>query len=495
MNNESTITQGDSVLKKTVGIILFLVVFSLNALAEEHSFNCYSIVAGKNTTVDGSVLFGHNEDNARKFVSGMWRVDGVDYTSDAFVKLENGTRIPQVARTSSFLWLQMPEREYSDGLVNEYGVAIVTDNCPSREDNPELTSGGIGGPVLRRLVIERAKTAREGVEILGQLIDSYGYTASGRTMIICDGNEGWLVAMVNGKHWVAQRVPDDEVAMIANTYTITTVDLSDTENFLGSADIINYAVKRGWYDPKDGPFSFEAAYADPDVRMMPGNTHRHWSGLRHVVKGSLPLPEDERPPFSVTPKKKLDVNDIAAVLRDHYEGASYETTEMISHKRHTTTICQPGTNSSSIFQLRADMPVEIGTVWWLAMWQPCSTPYMPVYLGSLTVPPELGFDPQSDGTCPFCVVSPEFGHAYRVFSDFSAFADKEYVSQMDNVRDMWSGYERSSSNMQTVLEESALKLWESDRAGALELITRYSHGAVSRAVRMAEMHLLEQQSE
>jgi len=469
-------------------ITLAVLVFAVSpALSSEQE--CYALVAGKKATADGSVLFGHNEDNARKFVAGMWKVERMEHEPDAFINLPAGTRIPQAETTNGYFWLQMPERDYSDCFLNEYGVAIATDNCPSREDNPAITGGGIGGPLLRRLVAERAKTAREGVEIVGELVGRYGYTASGRTMIICDANEGWLVAMVNGKHWAARRVPDDEVALIANTYTIHEIDLSDSENFLGSADIVEYAKKRGWYDPAGGPFDFEKAYAGRDTRVSPGNTHRQWSGLRRLSSEPVPAPEEGRLPFSVKPKKKLTVTDIMAVLRDHYEDTPYETTSGYAanppHRRHTSTICSPGTNSSSVFQLRSWMPVEIGAVWWLAMWQPCSTPYMPLYLGMDAVPEQLGFDPGSAGNCPFCVVSPDFGPAYRTFSDLSAWTDAEYAARIPSVREAWNTLEKASLSVQPALEAYALAQWKKDPETARDVLSAYSHGVVARAVQQA----------
>jgi len=468
-------------------IALALLLVSTPARTEQ---GCFSIVAGKGATADGSVMLGHNEDNARKFVAGMWKVEREDHEPGTWVKLQSGARIPQAPTTWGYFWLQMPEREYSDALLNEHGVAVVSDNCPSREDDPELTGGGVGGPILRRLVAERAKTAREGVKLVGSLVERFGYTASGRTLVICDPDEGWLVALVNGKHWVAQRVPDDMVAMVANTYTIREVDLADTLNFLGSPDLIEYAEKRGWYDPSKGPFSFEAAYADPKVRVSPSNTHRQWSGLRRISAEPVPLPEDERLPFAVAPKEPLTVRHLTEVLRDHYEETPYEPgpgyTGRPAHKRHAATICNAGTNSSSVFQLRSGMPVEVGAVWWLAFWQPCSAPYMPLYLGLDGVPRELGFDPESSGHCPFCVTSPGFGPAYRVFAGLSRWVDGDYASRIGELRPVWEEMERVSYETQPRFERYVLDMWSTDRDSARELLTRYSCGVVSHSVQYAE---------
>jgi len=189
------------------------------------------------------------------------------------VRLLRGGVLPEVGETYSFIWSEIPGMEFSDTYINEWGVAVASNYCPTREDSyeelvarGEIVDGGIGY-MLRRLVIQRARTAREGVRLAGELIEKFGYTDSGRTLVIADPNEAWLLSIVRGKHWVARRVPDDEVALLPNLHIICEVDLSDTNNFMGSPDIVDYAVRRGWFEPDEGrPFSFRRAYNRSDAR-------------------------------------------------------------------------------------------------------------------------------------------------------------------------------------------------------------------------------------
>ncbi|MFC1651336.1 dipeptidase [Candidatus Latescibacterota bacterium] len=465
---------------KCIGLIVLILIIWI----DQTRGDCFSIVVGKDATEDGSVLFGHNEDNARKFVAGLRRISRLEHTDEERLILKNGFSIPQVKTTYGYWWLQMPERDHSDTFINEYGVVIASDNCQSREDKPELTDGGIGGPDLRRIIVERAQTAREGVELLGSLVEQYGYTASGRTFIICDANEGWFVAVVNGKHWVAQRVPDDKVAIVANSFSIREVSLSDKRNFLGASDLVTYAQKRGWYNPTNGPFSFEAAYSDPQTRTSKGNTHRQWSGLRLISKELVPPPEEEQLPFAVIPKEPIKVQNVTTVLRDHYENSPYEQNEKTTpaHKRHTSTICQPATNSSSIFQLRSEMPVEIGCVWWLALWQPCSTPYIPLYPVMNEVPEQISFGSFIEESCYYCTFSPEFGPAYQAFSDLTRWVNEDYLTRINPILAMRTTLEKDFFSNQEPFEMFVLDLWKKDTKKTQSLLTQFNHGAVSRAV-------------
>ena len=449
---------------------------------------CFSIVAGRKATADGSVLFGHNEDSGVKSVAGMEKVARVEHPDGEWVVLPGGGRIPQARITFGYWRLRMPEFDFSDCFMNEHGVTLASDECASREDKPEFTDGGVGGPSLRILVMERARNAREGVELIGSLIERFGYIASGRTMMVCDPAEGWIVAMVNGKHWVARRVPDSEVAAIANTYTIREIDLADRKNFLGSLDIVDYAVRRGWYDPAKGTFSFEAAYAS-NTRESIENTHRQWSALRHLAASPVPLPEEARLPFSVKPKKPLEVRDITEALRDHYENTPYEPAKYDTkpaHKRHTTSICNPNTNTSSVFQLRSRMPADIGAVWWLADRQPCTTPYIPFYLGTNACPAELAFatDPGRftiGGSEP----APTPGPLYVTLGKLALWVEADYAGRIGRIRELWNAMEEAGFRLQQPFEKLLAGEWKRDPALARELLTRSTRGVIAQTLQDA----------
>ena len=108
---------------------------------------------------------------------------------------------------------------FSDGHLNEHGVAITSDACGTREDDyetlvrrGEIRDGGIGY-MLRRLVAQRARTAREGVELAGRLIERFGYVHSGRTYVIADPREAYIIETA-GHHWAVKRV--ESAAGISN---------------------------------------------------------------------------------------------------------------------------------------------------------------------------------------------------------------------------------------------------------------------------------------
>lgn len=369
-----------SIFVRISTILLVLMALASTAMSTEND-NCFSIVVGRNASADGHLLVAHNEDDGPPQVVNHSKVPRSSHQPGEKVTLLNGGEVEQPAETWGYIWSEIPGLRFSDSYLNEHGVTVCSDACPSREDRPELTDGGISY-YLRRLVAERARTAREGVMLAGALVERFGYDGSGRTYIIADPQEGWLLAAVNGKHWVARRVPDDSVAMIANTYTIHEIDLTDTTNFLGAPDIIEYAIARGWYDPdNDDQFDFAAAYADPDVAADGRNIGRQWSAYRQVTD---PSPEyDIRMPFCVSPANKLHPRDLMSVLRDHYEGTDlYEDPESGNpHDQDRTPICRHDTQTSFVAHLRYGRPTDIGVIYWVCLGSPCSSVYFPFYYG------------------------------------------------------------------------------------------------------------------
>ena len=437
---------------------------------------CFSIVVGKNASADGCVIVAHNEDDTAPQIVNHYKVPRRSFPAGAKVMLRNGGSLEQVPQTWAYLWSEMPGLLFSDSYVNEWGVTVASDNCPSREDKPELTGGGIGY-MLRRLVAERARTAREGVLLAGKLVEQFGYIDSGRTYIVADPEEGWLFCVVNGKHWLARRVPDHEVAMVANTYTIRAVDLKDKADFLASADIVDYAKSRGWYDPQaDGPFDFARVYADPKAATHPNNIGRQWSGLSCVARGKLEPGPDL--PFSVLPNRKLSVLDAVQILRHDKEN---ESGPAPADSPFVCALCSGATQTSFVTQVRKGMPLEIGIVYWVCLASPRTSFYIPFHFGMSDFPTGFRLESQRPTSeiyerrvqAPFTVNPQE---AFWTFSNFRDKVDGRGPSVATVVKAEAQRLEREAVALQRPVEGAARRLYKTDQATAMRLLENYSKG-------------------
>jgi dipeptidase len=382
---------------------------------------CSTVVVGKKASPTGRVILGHNEDNSGPLVMVRYVVPHGKHGPGEILTFEEGRApIPQVEETAGFQWsetLAAGGASFSDSFVNEWGVAVVSDSCwPSKETRGELTQGGIAY-ALRRVVASRARTARQAVALAASLLDEFGYADSGRTYIFADKDEGWLLEVVMGKHYAAQRVPDDAVAFIPNYYTIRGLDPQDTENFFVSPGLIDYALSRGWYKPavegSTDDFDFRKAFAgrdlycvernDPKALGRDSNILRHKRALEFLTGRSWSL--EENYPFSVKPAKAVGVEDIQALLRLHRSDPAGPGDAPPEPSPHVGgTICGLGTQESLVVELRDEPRL---TVVWRATGRPCTSPYVPWYLGITKVPdgygwtdPEMGlrrhFRPEAD---------------------------------------------------------------------------------------------------
>jgi dipeptidase len=446
------------------GCLSLMLIFVLNlfVVPVQNCFSdCFAVSAGRKATKDGSVLFGHNEQDGGKIVTRLHVVPRIYHEPGETITFwDTGNTIPQiVGETWAYIWSEIPNLSNADAFFNEWGVAIASNACSSKEMQPfDLTNGGIYY-WLRRLVAERAKSAREGVQLIGYLVETYGYASSGRTYTVADPNEVWLCHVVAGRHWLAHRVPDDEVAVLPNRYTTREVDLKDTKNFLGSQDIISYAITKGWYDPSSGePFDFGKAYGSPSSQNGSSSPIRQWGGLLLVDGKSYPLDDL---PFSVKPNRDFTVKDVADVLRTHYEGTDEDQT--INGNPHSTGVavpCAASTTEGAIFQLRRNMPAFIGNVYWRAQGRPCEGVFVPWYLGTLEIPtPYAVGEPAIYNTLPLENRYYDPNSNYWVFNKMDTLVDFDYLVRKPLVRSVWDDMEATEFALQDQIEATALKIY------------------------------------
>ncbi len=466
-------------------IILSLSIQLFSQTFEEENFNCFSVLVGKNATTDGSIMFGHNEDDWGDRVVNWYLAPYEYYGQGDSITLKRGGKTAQGKETFKYLWLEIPELEFSDSYMNEFGLVIASDACVSREDKPELTDGGIGY-WLRRAMAERARTAKEAVKIGGQLIEEMGYASSGRTYCIAGPNQAWMLSAVKGKHWVAQRIPDDQAAIIPNYYTITNVDLDDTTNFMGSSDIIDYAIERGWYDPKtDGDFDFRKAYSDQGNLATLGNRARHWISINALSEKQYGLEDDL--PFSFVPKKKLGLEDIFQVLRNHYEGTELDKTDGYKtgnpHQQGAMSVCSSTNQYGFVAQTRNWLPVELGTVLWIAPRRPCTEAFVPIYSGLLSVPKNFAVTDFKTALKTHFDKIENFeeyskGHKYLTFGKKAARIDENYGKLIPEIKKSVDSFEKQLLSGQAPFEERILGVYKKEPEQAKEMLTEYSLNAI-----------------
>lgn len=468
---------------KKIALFTLFTLLALGLYAGDDGLDCFTIVVGKKATSDGSVMLAHNEDDSGRLLVSFHKVPAREYRRGESFALKSGLLLPQPAPVPGLLWLEVAESDFADSYVSEHGVAVTSDACPSREDKGELSEGGIGFS-LRRLIAERASSAREGVRIAGDLISRLGYNSSGRTYIIADAGEGWLLHAVKGKRWIAARVPDNETAVIANRYTITRVNMGDKENFQGSPDIIEYAVRRGWYDPqRDGEFEFARAYSDPGTYADMRNILRQWRGT--ALLAAKPPKLDAPLPFSFKPHHGLRPRDLFKVLRDHYEGSKHDLSDRYRkgspNSGKNRTICTEATQYAFVAHLRSWLPADIAHAVWIAPRRPDSNAFSPWY-PSLASTPGGSSRETADGAWKnhFGPVPAQAlddpNLSFTTYARLSEAVDRQYRARIEKVQKIWRNFEEFLFDDLKDHEKEFSFLLQSDRNLARRIIDNYIHG-------------------
>jgi dipeptidase len=422
-------------MKTNLFLVFLLLCISLTSHAQS-SFNCYTIAAGKNATTTGHVMLLHNEDDHGNNYLNFHKTKpklAADYT------LKNGGQFTCMLPQLPVFWIEMPGQDFADVLINDAGVMIVSNACPSREDKPELTDGGIGW-MLRQITARHASSAKMAVKFAGDLIEKFGYASSGRTYTIADKDAIWVMSVVNGKHWVAQRVPDNEIMVIANYYTIGEINLKDSTQFMASPGLIDYAQQRGWHLPeKDGAFNFREAYGKPESLAHIGNIARQWQGINLLSDETFPV--QNAFPFSFKPGKKFKLEDFMRVLENHYEGNEFDDSRHYRcgnpHSSGINSICSDINQFAIAAEFREDIPQQMGNLCWIAFRKPCIQPFVPFFTGVNRFPDVFSTVPtQKAMELHFKPVAPKDlrgNHFLPGFHDFSAYADDDYSKLIEEI--------------------------------------------------------------
>ena len=415
-------------------------------LAGMYAVACTNFIVGKKASVDGSVICSYNADSYGAF---MWL-----YHYPAGKHQKGEMRQIYEWDTNKYLGA-IPEAEETYnvvGNINEWQVTIGETTYGGREEMVDST-GLIDYGSLIYITLQRSKSAREAIQVMTTLTETYGYYSEGETFTICDPEEAWILEMqgcgpdrkVSKERvvWVARRIPDNAICGHANQSRIGTFPLKDKENVLYSKNVIKYARKMGWFNGKDEEFSFKNAYAFPDFGGRRICDARVWSFYNHHVKGMeryLPwaLGKDkdaEDMPLWVVPEKKLSVQDIMADMRDHYEGTPlaidstdvgagiwsmpYRPTPLYYkvdgkkyfNERPTST---QQTAWTFVSQMRSWLPRQVGGCFWFGNDDGNMVAYTPIYC-SMTERPECYNTPGADDV---------------TFSDRNAFWVENWVSNM-----------------------------------------------------------------
>ncbi len=386
------------------------------------------------------------------------------------------------------------------GNMNEHQVVIGETTFGGRKELRHSGSG-IDYGTLIWVALERARTARDAIRIMTELVAEYGYYSEGETFSIADPQEVWMMDMIGkgpgkkGALWVARRIPDGFVSAHANQPRIRQFPRNDPERCLYAPDVVSFAREKGYFSGKDEEFAFADAYAPPSCRDLRVREARVWSFFRRVA-GSQKISSDyaackpgAKPmPLWVKPDQLLSPRDIITHMRDHFEDTIFDLRKGVGagpfglpyrwrpltwvidgnkyvNERATAT---QQTGFSFVSQSRAWLPAPIGGVLWFSVDDTASTVFVPIYSGITKAP-----KPYAADTASFTEFS--WDSAFWVFNWVANFAYSRYQDIIKDIEKVQGELEGGLFDAQADLESRALAVYKKSPAKVEPLLTKYAH--------------------
>lgn len=470
-----------------------MAVAMLGSVSEAEA--CSNFIVGKKASVDGSVMCSYSADDygmfqylchypAAKHAKGEMRKI-FDWDSNKYYG-----EIPEAAETYNVI-----------GNINEWQVTIGETTYGGREEMVDST-GIMDYGSLIYVALQRSKTAREAIKVMTTLANTYGYNSGGETFTICDPNEAWIMEMMGkgagskGAVWVALRIPDDAICAHANQSRIGKFNMKDKKNVMYAKDVVSFARSKGWFKGKDADFSWKMAYAKPDFSGRRFCDARAWSMLNHFYDMSPYLdwalgknPDAQDMPLWVVPNKKVSVQDVENVMRDHYEGTPlsvadgsdigggiwempYRPTPLmykVDGKQYFNERPVSTQQSGFVFvsQMRSWLPREIGGVFWFANDDANMAAFTPVYC-SMTERPECYNTPGADAL--------HFSkkNAYWVCNMTSNMVYPRYSLMFPTLKEVRDSLDNSYFAAQADVEKKAQELYAQNPQAAVKYLNDYS---------------------
>jgi dipeptidase len=509
----------------------FVSVVSLIVLMGQVAAACTTLMVGSRATEDGSVLMSSSCDGdimgviyvmpANEYSAGTqlpmyWNVPRPKTHADYLANLRKGydhVGLLPVEKTYRTLIFGGNVESMTTGGLNEHGLNLAIEFISMREGL--ACEKGVVGPNSNHWTtsliangLMRAKTAREAIQIIGSMIERYGFLYyraphAGVALPIADEHETWLMEIFGpgedwtaesgkpGGVWCAQRVPDGEVACSANRSRIGKVDLEDRDHFMASPNIFSLAIERGiWKKGED--FVWYDVYGAPGSRA---NSLREWRALS-LAAPSLGLkatgdPLVDRYPFSVKPDHPVTVQTLMSIMRDCYQGTEFDLTEHAAFNpdgkknplanpwgppalcdllgvKPERAICTPTSGYVFVAQLRDWLPDPIGNYLWFAYGPAYTSCFAPVY-GGVTDLPDSWDQPADFTKIDRTQAQWNFRFVYSLANNLN------YQDAVRDIEAVFAPAEARYFALQPELEKEAVRVFERQGVRAAEtFLTNYT---------------------
>ena len=536
-------------ISKRLFAVLALTFFLSSPVA---SWACTSLIVGKDASASGYAMFSRTEDSnpnsAKRFFvypAGYYK-KGQTIVDPSYGWTWTWTHDSYRMTATPDMPVNGPN-VYDQAGVNEFGFSMSTTNSTTRSTGVRSAdplvprdlvnyTGGFAESLMNTVILGEVKNSEEALALWGNIVENDGMSEMCFWMMNDTNGDLWITENCGGFRWVAARVPDDSFVVVANDNVIDYVDLSDTKNYRGTADLLTFpenpASKPGKYcSEADKPNLQPFAVYGPDGRLNvaatygqqngSGNSYRRWMGYRMFAPSqniglkraynANPDPDPIAYPTFVKPDRKISALDIMEFQRSRFEDTPYDIG--LTPQYFTDAAINPGYGSyvhifneteraqlpdnagaagatvnarpighwtqkeTHIYEQIPELPAEIGARWWFQEGLPLHSVNLPFY-GNIN-----DTHPAYKKLVSFRGYDPE--SAYWIFRDLSYLARSNRALYGLPIHEYWHNYEKKLYAEQEAVTKELIERYNNDPADAASWITDYTIATAQAAMNRA----------
>ena len=454
-----------------------------NNVQIEHKLpsECTTIIIGQEQTADGSMIVARSEDWDAMEAKNYEIFEATDNGPREFVAKDSPFRceLPEKALGYSALSPYNLHGHWGSAGFNTAGVGMsATESIFSSDEvlkHDPLVENGVAENSVFNITLPYVRTAREGVERLGMLIEKYGI-AEGFGIGFVDSKEIWYLETACGHRWLACRMPKDQYFVTGNQSRFRTYDPNDKENYLASADLIEFAEKHGLYNPAQGDFDFHEVYAR-DIKLdTTYNYPRVW-GLQQFFSPEIKndVTKNTFPVFAKA-AHKVTLTELRTAFRFHYDNTEHDPYLNSNPKEPYRPVSIFRTTQTHLLQVRPELPQAIGCVNYVAMGMADLGVFLPLYQGITSYPEAYtkGNGESSDDS------------AYWKFRKIMVLGMTNYNKYAPIIKEAYANFEAETDQRQREMEEEYLRIYKTQPLHAQDLLQAFSDKILNSALDLAD---------
>ena len=454
-----------------------------NKVQIEHKLpsECTTIIIGQEQTADGSMIVARSEDWDAMEAKNYEIFEGTDNGPREFVAKDSPFRceLPEKALGYSALSPYNLHGHWGSAGFNTAGVGMsATESIFSSDEvlkHDPLVENGVAENSVFNITLPYVHTAREGVERLGMLIEKYGI-AEGFGIGFVDSKEIWYLETACGHRWLACRMPKDKYFVTGNQSRFRTYDPNDKENYLASADLIEFAEKHGLYNPAHGAFDFHETYARDIELDTTYNYPRVW-GLQQLFSPEIKndVTKNTFPVFAKA-AHKITLTELRTAFRFHYDNTEHDPYLNSNPKEPYRPVSIFRTTQTHLIQVRPELPQAIGCVNYVAMGMADLGVFLPLYQGITSYPEAYtkGNDESSADS------------AYWKFRKVMVLGMTNYNKYAPIIKEAYAKFEAETDQRQREMEEEYLRIYKTQPLHAKDMLQAFSDKILNSALDLAD---------